>query len=100
GAFRVVLHFPTRASSDLVAGEGFLGIAGHEDETDVRILLAQLGQQGRSVHLRHDDIGDHQIDGAAELPVDLQRLGAGGGGVDLVDRKSTRLNSSHVKISY
>src|SRR5439155_25744959 len=46
-------------------------------------------KQGRAIHLRHDHVGNHKVDGAVLL---LQRR--------RTDRKSTRLNSSHVAISY
>src|SRR5690606_40913140 len=70
--------FPTRRSSDLQRPE-----AG----TEVEVAHARLG----AVAVGHVDVGDV-----------LGRLANRGRDVGLldVDRKSTRLNSSHVKISY
>src|SRR3712207_8854132 len=49
--------------------------------------------------------GQQRMDGAGEPDrlagqFALLQVGAGGGGVALVDRKSTRLHSSHANISY
>src|SRR3954462_14007400 len=42
--------------------EGVLGVARHEDDLQVRVALAQLAQQRRAVHLRHDHVRDHEVD--------------------------------------
>src|SRR5260370_41484852 len=42
--------------------ECLLGIAGYEDNLDAGIAAAQLGQQGRPVHLGHHHVGHHKID--------------------------------------
>src|SRR5690606_41725746 len=73
---RALPSFPTRRSSDL--GEG-----GHREQQRPRRvrLLVEEGSQGQ----RHGEVPGR---------VDEDHLG------EEVDRKSTRLNSSHVKISY
>src|SRR5262245_65307799 len=85
--------------------EGVLGIARHKNDLDIGLALPELLHQRRSVHLRHDHVGDHDVDVAA-LPFELrERLEAVAGldhgitarlqsaGVERADRKSTRLNS-------
>src|SRR5690606_39455981 len=55
---------------------------------------------------RHDEqaealgVGQVELDGAGEPPVQLVPLLLGQADAAVEDRKSTRLNSSHVKISY
>src|SRR5690606_40806623 len=81
--------FPTRRSSDLaLAGEGlqrerFLHLAGRDD--------AQLEQEVT----KEGTGGTHQRRGLCP-----PRRSAEGHSFPCRDRKSTRLNSSHVKISY
>src|SRR5699024_11827364 len=86
--------FPTRRSSDLGAG----GLAGdHRDLADRRCSrgvekLRGAADDWRVRLLREEargiDEGDQRhVEGVAEL-------------VEVADRKSTRLNSSHVSISY
>src|SRR3712207_7618953 len=54
---------------------------------------------GRRVrHLEHDLVADHLDDTPAELGHDV--VGGRLEAVDDLDRKSTRLNSSHANISY
>ena len=48
--------------------EAVVGIAGDEDHLEIRSRLAQLGHHGRPVHLRHDDVGDDDIDLAVVAP--------------------------------
>src|SRR5690606_40323896 len=75
------LHsFPTRRSSDLPQ-RGAAGAGAQVDERATRRLA-----------LPHRAVRDRQLIGA-ELAVAHDAMGEG-------DRKSTRLNSSHVKISY
>src|SRR5690606_41464885 len=55
--------------------------------------------------LQPADVGSHQQvggDGIADMQhvADLRAVAEDGDGLALEDRKSTRLNSSHVKISY
>src|SRR5690606_41699381 len=93
-----LLSFPTRRSSDLCLfqrGEGFVRFGQHpRGRALVKVQMGRLRGDFR-----------HKLDGA--------RAGANDGNpfalqVDVVvpaggmetDRKSTRLNSSHVKISY
>src|SRR5690606_41443751 len=72
------LHsFPTRRSSDLDVHADLLGLAG-------------MARRGALV--------DHAHAGRLQGRQVLARVVAGG--LDDLDRKSTRLNSSHVKISY
>src|SRR5690606_39853185 len=84
-AHRALPSFPTRRSSDLPEGSLAPGDVGHcradrheqaQDVTEDRRVAA---------HVR----AEHHVGG--RLPV---------GGAASGDRKSTRLNSSHVKISY
>src|SRR5690606_39762892 len=67
-------------------------------EADVVLVLNDKLSVVSKVHLaydttRHDEFRDHVV-----FSVEKHRNGTAG--VDLEDRKSTRLNSSHVKISY
>src|SRR5690606_40061557 len=80
--------FPTRRSSDLV-GVVALGEVGAV--VGAAALLALDAAAG-------DDLGEdeHVAQGAGEA----EGLVGPAGGVAEADRKSTRLNSSHVKISY
>src|SRR5690606_41729229 len=78
--------FPTRRSSDLAGPQ--LVDAGHQVRPHLFLEVLDLG-------------GDRDADeGLVEQAVDIQRVGWLGGGGGNGDRKSTRLNSSHVKISY
>src|SRR5690606_41709616 len=98
GGHRALLSFPTRRSSDLgvraVRGDvvvvelADLG-AGRRPEAVERPALA-LGVLGAARHHRLAVGGDDDLVG--EEPV--------GGDGAVGDRKSTRLNSSHVKKSY
>ena len=40
------------------------------------IAAAQFAQQGRSVHLRHDHVGHHEIDPAVDFLQHIDRLDA------------------------
>src|SRR5690606_41392492 len=72
GYHRDLLSFPTRRSSDLTSGVGTM----------------PSGSVTRRAAL------------SASLPTERTRAGAWRGSSMRPDRKSTRLNSSHVKISY
>src|SRR5690606_39348177 len=75
---------PTRRSSDLLEDRGVL---------DRRTVPRQRQPAG----LFDTCDGDRDEDGARRMPLLLGRTSHAGGAQD---RKSTRLNSSHVKISY
>src|SRR5690606_41133100 len=91
---RALVHFPTRRSSDLLVG--LAGQGGDDGDhltagADVAVDFAGDGGGLRGV----------SQDGGAEL--EHHHFGGGdGGGSERSDRdrKSTRLNSSHVKNSY
>src|SRR5690606_40891842 len=87
GAHRDLHSFPTRRSSDLAAQR-----AQHIDPDD-----RLCGREHIAVVLQHHlDAGVENPRGhvrALDVPPDAQKGPA-------LDRKSTRLNSSHVKISY
>src|SRR5690606_41258723 len=83
GSPRALPSFPTRRSSDLAERE--------------------VEQGAGDVAAEDEPAGGEQLVEAAAHPV-LGQAGLGGdlrgGGAAAQDRKSTRLNSSHVKISY
>src|SRR5690606_39783638 len=81
--------FPTRRSSDLVAARRVV------DGDQVRLLLGEhVGEAARGLF----DVG---VDERVRRPVVGGGAAGGEAGVAVAeDRKSTRLNSSHVKISY
>src|SRR5699024_11706938 len=87
------LHsFPTRRSSDLHGGHihqrglGAVGLVGQAaDAAHLAGLSAERGLHRRAAHL----VGFGDVGAAGQV-----------GSAPLQDRKSTRLNSSHVSISY
>src|SRR5690606_41848352 len=92
GAPRALHSFPTRRSSDLETADVVV------QEGDISWYVAPYGGKWLSwddpdmrphvmVHDSYDDAVLHQVQGAVEKGCEE-------------DRKSTRLNSSHVKISY
>src|SRR5690606_39761149 len=92
-----VTTFPTRRSSDLRAGVGIhhvnritlsITIA---DTADIMVGSAVATAEHQHGHCRVTDLDLSQ----SRLRPGLTETGKGAG-----DRKSTRLNSSHVKISY
>src|SRR5690606_39551302 len=91
GDLRDLHSFPTRRSSDL-NGEPIGNVAFLTDITDQkeieseRIRLAVEAERARAA-AAHEDV--HLQDAIKELEAAREK-----------DRKSTRLNSSHVKISY
>lgn len=54
--------------------KGLLGIAGNTDDLDLRPVLLNPFNQGGTVHIGHDNIGDQQVDG---VPGDVDKLGCG-----------------------
>src|SRR5690606_39851596 len=92
--------FPTRRSSDLACGNEHLLVyvrSNPADAADTVVVVANF--DARPQHLDLDDLGSR-----LRLPVARPRDLASGEAPaihnnHLVDRKSTRLNSSHVKIS-
>src|SRR5690606_41529608 len=90
--------FPTRRSSDLVeeaVADPPLGAAGlvvDGDHQGVQGVHIQLMEPPVEVQLRHQELLDVDLGGEEPSRSELA--------LPHVDRKSTRLNSSHVKISY
>src|SRR5690606_40462754 len=96
--FQASRAFPSRRSSDLrahgmAAGEAEGGLRGDRfPQVRARALEAVLGGQ---VQQRRADEGHHREGRLAPLALQQQDQRQ-----QHVDRKSTRLNSSHVKTSY
>src|SRR5690606_40118512 len=91
--------FPTRRSSDLVSDDAFLALrrvggeicfAGDADVTDYHTPFGE-GAEDLIARFAHESLGGSRLV-LDSLPEEAAK--------PLVDRKSTRLNSSHVKISY
>src|SRR5207249_12201957 len=89
------LHsFPTRRSYDLADV-----LDGHRDRVGPRHgILVRTADRVAAARARHGTGGE--VGGATVAPVDRSAEVAGRGAMVGVDRKSTRLNSSHVSISY
>src|SRR5690606_42048241 len=89
--------FPTRRSSDLNAEQQrrFFTIYKSKFEPSRRKEDPVLTRESFFEQVFPDD----QIDELRALPLD-KLSGADGKPIGALDRKSTRLNSSHVKISY
>src|SRR5205814_7403796 len=89
---RLLPSFPTRRSSDLVA----LPVVGRADAVD-RGGTGDVRRRVRIEHHRQLAAAPGVLDGLAQQPpVGADRLV----GLAEIDRKSTRLNSSHLGISY
>src|SRR5690606_40905139 len=87
-ALRHLHSFPTRRSSDLPMA--ILGMPGRKIQRQFLLRLpSKLGEAG---HLGQIHVGLHVTDGQLQHPLHPLPVE--------VDRKSTRLNSSHVKSSY
>src|SRR5690606_41778192 len=87
--FRSLLSFPTRRSSDLSFDDRLeLGLASIEDmpEDQVSLLTDDQSVDGQLVEASEQSAAQEEAEGDDPSPAP--------------DRKSTRLNSSHVKISY
>src|SRR5690606_40340545 len=98
GRIRTLCSFPTRRSSDLVRRE--LAVDGVE-----QTVLGELGVEGEGVQARLQAVVDRERKRLADVEIELRRAARR----QVIkkptlivdeDRKSTRLNSSHVKISY
>src|SRR5699024_12048387 len=86
------LHsFPTRRSSDLLFGLGYGGIGD---------LRAVFHRPGKSFYGDLFVIFDLRTHASEKLGQNNARISSGSFQRTLRDRKSTRLNSSHVSISY
>src|SRR5690606_41342681 len=81
--------FPTRRSSDLLRFRFLIKSTGDALKKAAALLVGDLALQHPVQHL----LGDGQVAGLGDLAVQ-------GAQVPLLDRKSTRLNSSHVTTSY
>src|SRR5690606_41951979 len=97
-ACRALPSFPTRRSSDLrqrgqrdaeAGARRLVHLAEHHRRVLEDVRLGHLHPQVVALAGALADAGEHR--GAAEVAGDA---------ADHLDRKSTRLNSSHVKISY
>src|SRR5690606_41376445 len=89
------LHsFPTRRSSDLDADQGLDHTLPFGDETGQRKWLRVLGTR------ELQEGGQTRIYGTLQDVTKIQNVTQELLVVNAKDRKSTRLNSSHVKISY
>src|SRR5690606_39752353 len=90
---RYLLSFPTRRSSDLLSiiGEFFSAIAALEPAAPKEFF---------SEPLRGSGIFKSKPSPASCLLFFAEGGGVAAGPLSALDRKSTRLNSSHVKISY
>src|SRR5690606_39519709 len=91
--------FPTRRSSVLVPGVQVA--VGRVDRVPAGVALEHVGVVLLE-HLRPDGRGDGVADFLRGRPdvLEVDRLAVAARAQGLRDRKSTRLNSSHVKISY
>src|SRR5690606_40251473 len=97
---RALPSFPTRRSSDLTHREVAEGLAladhhnGQDSRPDARLRRVPASDAlGYHRARRSPDTAPPELDGEHGLDMVERRRGE-------VDRKSTRLNSSHVKISY
>src|SRR5690606_40478652 len=97
GALRSLHSFPTRRSSDLALRppEALIMVAAGEFDRCLVGLGAAVAEKGP---IKPGDL--RQRFGEPSLVGDVVEVGRVEHRVGRVDRKSTRLNSSHVKISY
>src|SRR5690606_41546922 len=90
--------FPTRRSSDLESGKLLFDLYGHKLRGRWTLVKTKRGAKDWLL-IKERDAYARQGD-AARLPDDSVLSGRTVEHVASGDRKSTRLNSSHVKISY
>src|SRR5690606_41748222 len=99
-ATHLTLHpFPTRRSSDLPSS----GIASHDEPAPPQLLVQSATKVGAVLDLHALDTDVDSAETAAQRHHGLRASLANEGHrwpSNDTDRKSTRLNSSHVKISY
>src|SRR5207302_10811241 len=95
-AHRTLSPFPTRRSSDLAIREAGLGLNPQTEGQVIRVPIPDLNQE------RRRELTRVTAKYAEQARVSVRNIRRDG--VELLrrreDRKSTRLNSSHVKISY
>ena len=68
-----------RGRQDAVGGEDTGGVAGHENEAELGVLRAQLFRKIQTVHARHHDVGQQEVDLAGMSPREAQAVARGGG---------------------
>src|SRR5690606_41858229 len=96
---RRVHSFPPRRSSDLRSSP-YQGEVGWGYGSQPLPRMAGLDPAGGLAPGAHDDGAGFDIGPTQPNALEQRAVGNAGGGEQYVDRKSTRLNSSHVKISY
>src|SRR5699024_12514379 len=84
---------PTRRSSDLPYLSLYDTWSSYKPEAPAEVLVASASIHGHTRQAAHQMAEKLRAAGAAVTEMDLTRT-------DVSDRKSTRLNSSHVSISY
>src|SRR5690606_12835173 len=80
--------------ADIVALQEVVNHSGERDARQAELISADLGMEFRHGHNRLVNGGEYGNAILSRLPIEEHR------NFDISDRKSTRLNSSHVKISY
>src|SRR5690606_42017530 len=100
GASPVLPALPTRRSSDLPAAAGAVSGAVHT-RSGAGCQLHRRRSAKRPESEREEKDSDEEVAAMAERVLEVSKLTAGfPTDHGFLDRKSTRLNSSHVKISY
>src|SRR5262245_12748096 len=61
-----------------------VGIAGHQQDADVRVIAGGGERKRDAVHYRHADVAQEQVEGALRAHDELERLGAVTGSDDVV----------------
>src|ERR687892_1742453 len=78
---RVERLLEERPGDDSV-GNGPLRVARHVDDLDAGSRRGEALHQLEAAHLRHDHVGDDEVDGAVVVSCDRERLATGPGGQD------------------